>query len=102
MDGAYLYILRCSDSSYYVGLTRKTPEERVGEHNAGLFDGYTEPRRPVVLVWSQHFLMITDAIAAERQIKGWRRAQKEALIAGRYELLPKLARTRQPTIKRQA
>jgi len=102
MDGAYLYVLRCSDGSYYVGLTRKMPEERAGEHNAGLFDWYTKPRRPVVLVWSQHFLVITDAIAAERQIKGWHRAKKEALVAGRYDLLPKLARTRRPAIRKQA
>jgi predicted GIY-YIG superfamily endonuclease len=93
---AYLYILRCSDGRYYVGLTRKTSEERVGEHNAGTYEGFTKARRPVVLVWSQEFQMITDAIAAERQIKRWSRAKKEAFICGRFDLLPELARRRRP------
>ena len=64
--GAYLYILRCADGSYYVGTTRKSLEERVGEHNLGILGGYTAPRRPVTLVFAQHFESITDAIAAER------------------------------------
>jgi len=46
----------------------------------------------VVLVWAEHFRDITDAIAVERQIKGWSRAQKEALIRGDYELLPLLGK----------
>ena len=90
--GAYLYILRCADGSYYVGTTRKSLEERVGEHNLGSLGGYTATRRPVTLVFAQHFESITDAIAAERQIKGWSRAKKEALIAGRFDLLRALAR----------
>jgi putative endonuclease len=79
MSGAHLYILRCADGSYYVGTTRKSAEERISEHNAGLHGGYTSTRRPVALVFAQHFEIITDAIAAERQIKGWSRAKKEAL-----------------------
>ena len=75
--GAWLYILRCADGSYYVGTTRKALEERLGEHNAGLYDGYTARRRPVTLVFAQHFDTITDAIAAERQVKGWSRARKK-------------------------
>jgi putative endonuclease len=74
--------LRCADGSYYVGTTRKSPEERLGEHNAGLHSGYTATRRPVTLVFIQHFETITDAIAAERQVKGWSRAKKEAVIKG--------------------
>jgi len=89
--GAYVYILRCSDGSYYVGTTRAFLEHRVAEHNAGIHDGWTKPRRPVVLVFSQYFDRITDAIAAERQIKGWRRAKKEALIRGDFEALRVLA-----------
>jgi putative endonuclease len=65
--GAYLYILRCSDQSHYVGTSRKDDlETRVAEHNAGHFGGYTHTRRPVILVFSQHFDTIADAIAAER------------------------------------
>jgi putative endonuclease len=94
--GAWLYILRCADGSYYVGTTRKSLEERLGEHNAGLYDGYTARRRPVTLVFAQHFDTITDAVAAERQVKGWSRAKKEALIAGNWERLAELAKRRQP------
>ena len=54
----------------------------MAEHNAGHYGGYTASRRPVMLVFSQWFERITDAIAAERQIKGWSRAKKEALIRG--------------------
>src|SRR6516162_57008 len=83
-DGAYVYILRCADGSYYTGTARQGLEQRVAEHNAGHYGGYTATRRPVELVFSQWFERITDAIAAERQIKGWSRAKKEALIRGDF------------------
>jgi putative endonuclease len=91
-DGAYLYVLRCADGSYYVGTARGGLDRRVAEHEAGAFDGYTASRRPVVLVFHQHFDHVRDAIAAERQIKGWRREKKEALIRGDLNALPFLAR----------
>ena len=91
---AYVYILRCGDGRYYVGSTRGTLEARVNEHNAGTYGGYTKSRRPVELVFSQDFDRVTDAIAAERQLKGWSRAKKEALIAGDFSLLRRLARNR--------
>jgi putative endonuclease len=59
----------------------------VSEHNEGVYGGYTSTRRPVTLVWAEHFLNITDAIAVERQIKGWSRAKKEALIRGDYDAI---------------
>ena len=89
--GAYLYILRCADGSYYVGTTRASLEVRIAQHDAGTFDGYTARRRPVTLVFQQDFDRITDAIAAERQVKGWRRAKKEALIRGEWEALRALS-----------
>ena len=89
---AYLYILHCADGSYYVGTTRNNLETRVSEHQAGSFDGYTARRRPIILVFHQYFERIEDAVAAERQIKGWRREKKEALIRGDYASLPLLAR----------
>jgi putative endonuclease len=92
--GAWLYILRCADGSYYVGTTRTDLEVRFAAHQVGHFGGYTSTRRPVVLVYSDYFDRIVDAIAAERQIKGWSRAKKEALIAGRFDLLPALSRRR--------
>jgi putative endonuclease len=67
-------------------------EQRVAEHNAGHYGGYTGTRRPVRLVFSQWFERITDAIAAERQIKGWSRAKKEALIKGNFDALSALAK----------
>jgi len=89
---AWLYILRCSDGSYYVGTTRGSLDRRVAEHQAGTFGGYTARRRPVMAVYHQHFPRITDAIEAERQVKGWRREKKEALIDGDFALLPALSR----------
>jgi putative endonuclease len=79
-DGAFLYILRCSDGSYYIGTTRTALETRIAEHNAGTLGGYTSTRRPVTLVYSQWFDRITDAIENERKLKRWSRAKKEALI----------------------
>jgi predicted GIY-YIG superfamily endonuclease len=89
---AYLYILRCADGSYYVGTTRSNLEQPVAERKAGTFIGYTSLRRPVTLVFYELFDRIEDAMTAERQIKGWRREKKEALIRGDYGALPSLAR----------
>jgi putative endonuclease len=91
---AYVYVLRCADGSYYVGKTQASLDQRVAQHNAGSFGGYTSRRRPVALVWQQDFDRYTDAIAAERQIKGWGRAKKEALIRGDYDALRMLAKRR--------
>jgi putative endonuclease len=89
--GGFLYILLCDDGSYYVGTTSASLEKRLAEHNTGSFDGYTARRLPVTLAFHQFFDRIEDAIAAERQIKGWRREKKEALIRGDYSALPVLA-----------
>ena len=93
---AYVYMLRCRDGSYYVGSARTTLEARVGEHNAGTLGGFTSSRRPVELVWHQEFQRITDAIAAERQLKGWSRAKKEALIRGDFDSVKAFAKRRRP------
>jgi putative endonuclease len=93
--GAFVYLLRCSDGSYYVGSTHGDEvERRVGEHQTGVYPGYTSRRRPVTLVWSEYFDRIVDAIAMERRIKGWTRAKKEALIRGDWDVLRGLARRR--------
>lgn len=92
--GAWLYILRCADGSYYAGTTRTDLETRIGQHSAGTFGGYTAKRLPVKLVYSEHFEQIVDAIATERQVKRWSRAKKEALIAGDFARLRSLARRR--------
>jgi putative endonuclease len=93
--GASIYILLCADGSYYTGITRRSVEERVSEHVDGAIPGcYTFTRRPVVLAHSEHYERIDEAIAAERRIKGWSRAKKEAYIRGDFELLSKLAKRR--------
>jgi|SRR6266478_1527577 len=93
--GAFVYILRCVDGSYYVGsATGDDLTKRVAEHQTGAYPGYTSSRRPVQLVWSEHFDRITDAIAAERQLKGWSRSKKDALIRGEWDLLRHLAKRR--------
>jgi putative endonuclease len=92
--GAVVYMLRCSDASYYVGSTRAPIEQRMAQHEAGYFGGYTAERRPVTLVWLQEFQRITDAIAAERGLKGWSRAKKEALIRGDWDAIHELSRYR--------
>ncbi|MGA0531788.1 GIY-YIG nuclease family protein [Hansschlegelia sp. KR7-227] len=86
-------MLRCADGSYYVGSARGADlEKRLAEHRDGTFGGYTSDRRPVELVFSESFERIDEAIAAERRIKGWSRAKKEALIAGALDRLPELSR----------
>ena len=91
MDGATLYILRCADGSYDTGLTRRSVDERVSEHQQGL-SAYTSSHLPVVAIFSEHYPALTDAIAAERRIKGWSRAKKDAYMRGDFELLSALAR----------
>jgi len=92
--GAWLYILRCADGAYYTGTTRASLEQRVAEHQSAHFPGYTSTRRPVQLVYSAYFDQIVDAIAAERKIKGWSRAKKEALMTGNLSRLEELAKRR--------
>ena len=93
--GAFVYMLRCADSSYYVGsATGDDLSTRIAQHDSGAYPGYTFTRRPVTLIWSEHFDRITDAIAAERQIKGWSRAKKEALARGDWSSVKAFAKRR--------
>ena len=88
---AWVYILRCSDGSYYAGCTTDL-EKRWGQHQAGTVEGYTAARRPLDLVWVGEFQSIYDAIDMERRIKRWSRAKKEALIRRDYGALPALSK----------
>ena len=92
IDGGHIYILRCADGSYYCGTAWLGLEQRISEHNSGHYGDYTATRVPVTLVFSQWFERIFDAIAAERQIKGWSRAKKEALMRGDYDALRALSK----------
>lgn len=69
---------------------------RLAEHQQGLHDGYTAARLPVSLVWSGEFDLIAEAVAFERQLKGWSRAKKEAVIRGEWDRLPDLASRTRP------
>lgn len=92
-----MYLLRCSDDSYYVGVTSEL-EERLEQHATGWDPkAYTHERRPVTLVYRAAFSEIGDAIAFEKRIKRWSRKKKEALIAGEYEKLPGLSECKNPT-----
>ncbi|WP_425105203.1 GIY-YIG nuclease family protein [Ancylobacter sp.] len=93
---AFVYMLRCADGSYYIGSTSSPLEKRLAEHQDGSYRGYTSHRRPVTLVWSEAFERITDAIAAERQTKGWSRIKKDALIRGDWDTIRGAARRHAP------
>jgi len=94
MNQYFVYILLCADNSYYTGVTNDM-ERRIDEHESGLNpESYTHERRPVKLVFCERFTEITQAIAFEKQIKGWTRKKKEAIINGNWELLPALSQRR--------
>ena len=87
----WMYILRCADNSFYVGSTIDL-QRRVRDHNDGHGAQYTARRRPVELVYAAEFADIRQAYAAEKQVQGWGRAKREALIRGDFEALPGLAK----------
>ena len=87
----WAYILECSDGSYYVGSTSDL-DHRLAQHQTGYFAGYTSKRLPVKLVWSSDFPTEHDAFLIERQLKGWSRAKKEALIRNGLEAVHEVVR----------
>ena len=88
---AFTYIVRCSDGSYYVGSTTDLAA-RLWQHNeSDVGAEYTRRRRPVELVWSAEFEHVGAAFAFEKQVQGWSRAKREALIRGDFDDLPELA-----------
>ncbi|EKD40918.1 MAG: tRNA/rRNA methyltransferase [uncultured bacterium] len=89
----WVYILRCADESYYTGHTDNL-EQRLGQHQAGECEGYTAMRCPVELVWSQECVTREEVLLAERQIKGWSRRKKEAMMCGDWQEVARLARRR--------
>ncbi len=78
----YVYILKCSDETYYVGMTQY-PDMRLLEHNSGA-STYTSARLPIELVFQQSFTTKETAARAERKIKHWSRIKKEKLISGEW------------------
>ena len=92
---AWVYILRCADDSYYVGSTTHL-EFRLWQHQHGAGAEYTKRRLPVELVFSHETASPAEAFGLEKQLQGWRRAKREALIRGDFELLRPLASRRRP------
>jgi len=89
----WVYILRCADGSYYTGHTDNL-EMRIGQHQAGECAGYTVTRRPLELIWSQDFPTREEALSAERQIKGWSRKKKEAMMRSDWAEVSRLAQSK--------
>ena len=94
MTTAYTYILQCANGQYYVGSTTDL-DKRLQEHQAGLGAKFTSKHLPVKLVYKEEFSSIELAFARERQLHGWSRAKKEALIKGEFSSLKELS-TKKP------
>jgi putative endonuclease len=88
---AWMYILKCRDGSYYVGST-KNLELRFLQHQSGRGSRYTSGRLPVQLVYCEEYDHVSDAFYREKQVQGWTRRKREALIHGTPDLLPALAK----------
>ena len=90
----YVYIVECKDWSYYIGMTNDL-EKRLWEHNTGQDENsYTYSRRPVELKYFEIFTDVNQAIAREKQINGWSRKKKQALITQNLDTLKELAKSK--------
>jgi putative endonuclease len=88
----YVYILKCSDDTFYTGVTSNI-DKRISQHESGFYkDCYTSKRLPVELVFYAEFTFVGIAIEREKQIKGWSKVKKQALINGEFENLSNLAK----------
>jgi putative endonuclease len=92
----YLYILECSDGSYYTGSTIDL-QKRINEHHNGQGTNHTKKRLPIKLVYVEEYLNIATAFEREKQIQGWSRAKKEVLITGDFDALPNLSECKNKT-----
>lgn len=91
----FVYILQCSDGTYYTGITNDL-DRRIIEHEEGIdTNSYTSKRRPVELKFYYQFNDVRQAIAFEKQVKRWSRKKKEAIINNQWELLPELSKNKQ-------
>ncbi len=91
MESGFVYILECSDGTYYTGSTRDL-ERRLQQHQAGEGSKYTKKRLPVKLIYFEELDRIDAAFYREKQIQSWSRKKKQALIAGRLDELPELSK----------
>jgi putative endonuclease len=97
MKEYFVYMLRCSDGSYYTGVSNDY-QSRLNDHQQGIdTKSYTYKRRPVKLAYLATFTDIYEAIAWEKRVKRWSRKKKEALIRGEFERLPELSECQNET-----
>jgi predicted GIY-YIG superfamily endonuclease len=89
---SWVYILRCADNSYYTGCTTNI-DQRLDQHYRDKI-GYTSKRKPLEFLWSEEFANLDDAAAFEKQVKGWSRAKKEALMRGDWPAIQQMARAK--------
>ena len=87
----WVYILQCSDDSYYTGSTNNL-EIRISQHQNGEGANYTKKRLPVKLMFSQEYDRVDEAFYVEKQVQGWSRKKKQALIDGKFEMLHELSK----------
>ncbi len=92
----YVYMLRCADGSIYTGHTDNL-EARLAAHRMRVFSGYTASRLPVSLIFQEQFATRDEAFARERQIKGWSRRKKLALVSGDWAAMQRLSAARGST-----
>jgi putative endonuclease len=91
MKQYFVYILKCSDNSYYTGITSDL-DGILLKHQSGYYpESYTHNRRPVELAFYTEFNIVEQAIAFEKQVKGWSRKKKEAIINDKWEKLKGLS-----------
>ncbi|AVR45308.1 hypothetical protein C7S20_08525 [Christiangramia fulva] len=93
----YVYILKCADNSYYIGITNDL-DRRIIEHSTGFNRNcYTFKRRPLKLEFQQEFNDVLEAIYFEKKLKGWTRAKKEALVKGDFDRIKILSECKNET-----
>ena len=92
----YVYILKCANGKFYTGSTNDL-EKRLAEHNMGEGANFTKKNLPVELVYTEEFSRIEDAFYREKQIQGWTRKKKIALIQGNFDKIHELAECKNET-----
>jgi putative endonuclease len=97
MKRLYVYILECADDSFYVGVTNNVGRRFIEHINGVHENSYTFNRRPLKLVFCKEFNRPIKAIKYEKQVKGWTRAKKQALINHDFKQLHELAKCKNAT-----
>lgn len=97
---SYLYILECANGAYYTGSTNHL-ERRIYQHQQGEGSNFTKKHRPVKLVYFEEYERIDEAFHREKQVQGWNRKKKKALINGEFHKLPELAKCRKDKMNQE-